>query len=58
MTPHRLEADRLPVSGQRGVGGRTRRVHRATDADRKALDEDRQALREPACEVLGGDAAP
>ncbi|MFD4176873.1 PadR family transcriptional regulator [Streptomyces anulatus] len=57
-TLHRLEADGLLASEQRVVDGRTRRVYRATEAGRKALDEDRRALRELAREVLGDDGAP
>ncbi|MFE9776143.1 PadR family transcriptional regulator [Streptomyces sp. NPDC005931] len=52
-TLHRLEADGLLVSEQRVVGGRARRVYRATEAGRKALAEDRRALAELAREVLG-----
>ncbi|BFP54571.1 PadR family transcriptional regulator [Streptomyces sp. CMC78] len=54
-TLHRLEADGLLVSEQQVVGGRTRRVYRATEAGREALAEDRRALRELAREVLGDD---
>ena len=52
---HRLEADGLLTSEQRVPGGRTRRVHRATQAGRKALEEDRRALAEPAREILPPD---
>jgi DNA-binding PadR family transcriptional regulator len=52
-TLHRLEADGLLTSEQRVVGGRTRRVYRATEAGRQALAEDRAALTELAREVLG-----
>jgi DNA-binding PadR family transcriptional regulator len=52
-TLHRLEADGLLVSKHRVVGGRVRRVYRATRAGRAALTEDRRALRELAKEVLG-----
>ncbi|MFE4255523.1 PadR family transcriptional regulator [Streptomyces sp. NPDC056910] len=56
-TLHRLEGDGLLTSEQQVVGGRTRRVYRATEAGRRALEEDRQALKELAREVLGGDAS-
>ncbi|MFE7973898.1 PadR family transcriptional regulator [Streptomyces shenzhenensis] len=55
-TLHRLEADGLLTSEQRVVDGRARRVYRATEAGKRALDADRQALRELAREVLGDDA--
>lgn len=55
-TLHRLEADGLLTSKQQVVGGRTRRVYRATAAGERALAEDRQALAELAREVLGPDA--
>ncbi len=54
-TLHRLEADGLLTSRQEVVGGRARRVYRATEAGRAALAEDRRALRELAREVLGDD---
>ncbi|MGW3952256.1 PadR family transcriptional regulator [Streptomyces sp. NPDC004752] len=54
-TLHRLEADGLLTSEQRVVDGRARRVYRATEAGKRALDADRQALRELAREVLGDD---
>ena len=54
-TLHRLEADGLLVSQQRVVGGRARRIYRATPAGRAALSEDRRALRELAREVLGNE---
>ncbi|MDT0310432.1 PadR family transcriptional regulator [Streptomyces sp. DSM 44917] len=57
-TLHRLESDGLLVSEQRVVGGRTRRVYRATEAGRAALAEDRRALRELAREVLEGGNGP
>ncbi|MDT0442193.1 PadR family transcriptional regulator [Streptomyces johnsoniae] len=56
-TLHRLETDGLLISEQRVVGGRTRRVYRATAAGKRALAEDRRALAELAREVLGGDGA-
>lgn len=52
-TLHRLEADGLLASRREVVGGRARRVYRATEAGRAALAEDRRALRELAREVLG-----
>ncbi|MEU1299871.1 PadR family transcriptional regulator [Streptomyces shenzhenensis] len=55
-TLHRLEADGLLTSEQRVVDGRARRVYRATEAGKRALDADRRALRELAREVLGDDA--
>jgi DNA-binding PadR family transcriptional regulator len=55
-TLHRLEADGLLVSEQRVVGGRVRRVYRATEDGKRALAEDREALAELAREVLGNDA--
>ncbi|MFJ8788567.1 PadR family transcriptional regulator [Streptomyces sp. NPDC102462] len=55
-TLHRLEADGLLTSEQRVVDGRARRVYRATDDGKRALDADRRALRELAREVLGDDA--
>ncbi|MBW1596170.1 PadR family transcriptional regulator [Streptomyces sp. JJ38] len=58
-TLHRLEAAGLLVSEQRVVGGRARRVYRATAAGERALEEDRRALAELAREVLGdGTATP
>lgn len=54
-TLHRLEADGLLTSEQQVVGGKARRVYRATRAGRKALAEDRKALAELAREVLGSD---
>ncbi|MEU6114460.1 PadR family transcriptional regulator [Streptomyces sp. NPDC047117] len=53
---HRLEADGLLVSEQQVVGGRTRRVYKATDTGKKALAADRGALEELAREVLGNEA--
>ncbi|MEV7010651.1 PadR family transcriptional regulator [Streptosporangium sp. NPDC051022] len=53
-TLHRLEAEELLLSEQRTVGGRVRRVYRATDTGRQALAEDRAALAELAREVLPG----
>ncbi|GHJ39378.1 PadR family transcriptional regulator [Streptomyces sp. TS71-3] len=52
-TLHRLEADGLLVSAQRAVGGRVRRLYRATTAGRQALAEDRRALAALARGVLG-----
>ncbi|GAA1439130.1 PadR family transcriptional regulator [Nocardiopsis tropica] len=52
-TLHRLEREGLLASEQRVVDGRTRRVYRATEKGRRALEEDREALRELAREVLG-----
>ncbi|MET7422463.1 PadR family transcriptional regulator [Dactylosporangium sp. NPDC005555] len=52
-TLHRLETDGLLVSEQQVVEGRVRRVYRATEAGRLALEEDRRALAELAREVLG-----
>jgi DNA-binding PadR family transcriptional regulator len=52
-TLHRLEADGLLVSEQQVVRGRARRVYRATEAGKGALEEDRRALAELAREVLG-----
>lgn len=54
-TLHRLEADGLLTSEQQVVGGKARRVYRATRAGCKALAEDRKALAELAREVLGDD---
>ncbi|MEU9885912.1 PadR family transcriptional regulator [Sphaerisporangium sp. NPDC051011] len=54
-TLHRLEAEGLLVSEQRTVGGRVRRVYRATDSGRQALAEDRAALAELARELLPGE---
>ena len=51
-TLHRLETDGLLVSEQQVVEGRTRRVYRATDAGRAALEGDRRALAELARELL------
>ncbi|WP_073952760.1 PadR family transcriptional regulator [Streptomyces kebangsaanensis] len=56
-TLHRLEADGLLTSEQRVVDGRTRRVYRATEAGKQALEEDRRALEELARELLG-DGTP
>lgn len=52
-TLHCPEGDGLPVSEQRVVGGRTRRVYRATEAGRRALAEDRTALIQLARALLG-----
>jgi len=54
-TLHRLEANGLLVSRRQVVGGRTRRVYRATPAGRTALSEDRRTLRELAREVLANE---
>lgn len=54
-TLHRLEADGLLESQTEVVEGRQRRVYRATDAGRAALEEDRRALRELAGEILPDD---
>ncbi|HYB81828.1 MAG TPA: PadR family transcriptional regulator [Mycobacterium sp.] len=54
-TLHRLEADGLLVSRRQVVGGRKRRVYRATPAGRTALSEDRRTLRELAREVLANE---
>ncbi|GIH28358.1 PadR family transcriptional regulator [Acrocarpospora phusangensis] len=51
-TLHRLEADGLLVSRQEVVESRTRRVYRATEAGRTALEQDRAALSELARELL------
>lgn len=53
-TLHRLEADGLLASEPQVVAGRTRRVYRATDAGKQALEADRRALAELAREVLPG----
>jgi DNA-binding PadR family transcriptional regulator len=53
-TLHRLEADGLLTSRQEVVGGKVRRLYRATDAGLAALAEDRAALAELAREVLPG----
>lgn len=55
-TLHRLEVDGLLVSQPRVVGGRARRVYRATEAGEQALDDDRKALAELARELLGDNA--
>lgn len=52
-TLHRMESDGLLTSTGRTVEGRNRRVYRATDAGRDALNDDRRALAELAHEVLG-----
>ncbi|MBB5157498.1 PadR family transcriptional regulator [Saccharopolyspora phatthalungensis] len=52
-TLHRLEAEGLLVSEHQLVEGRQRRVYRATEAGRQALEADKAALRELAEEVLG-----
>ncbi len=52
-TLHRLESEGLLASKQRVVGGRTRRVYRATASGKQALEQDRVALEELALEVLG-----
>ncbi|MFE5026247.1 hypothetical protein ACFRAO_23755 [Streptomyces sp. NPDC056656] len=40
------------------VDGRTRRVHRANEVGRKALEEDRRALVELTRELLPEDLSP
>lgn len=55
-TLHRLEADGLLVSRRQVVAGRMRRVYRATQAGRAALNDDRRTLRELAQELLGNEA--
>lgn len=49
---HRMEAEGLLVSTRQVVGGRVRKVYRATDQGCAVLAETRQALRELADEVL------
>lgn len=52
-TLHRMEADGLLTSRAEVVGGRTRRVYRATtDAGLSALADGRRAVAELAAEVL------
>lgn len=50
---HRMEQDGLLTSRHVVVGGRTRRVYRATPSGRKALRDMKRVLRELADEVLG-----
>ena len=52
-TLHRMEAEALLASDKVVVGGRTRRVYRATPAGRDALAEGILALKEMAHEILG-----
>ncbi|GLU60945.1 PadR family transcriptional regulator [Paenarthrobacter ureafaciens] len=51
-TLHRMEQDGLLVSRQEVVGGRPRRVYRATTAGLDALAEGRRSIAELAAEVL------
>jgi DNA-binding PadR family transcriptional regulator len=51
-TLHRLERDGLLTSRHVVVGGRSRRVYRATASGRKALREMQRVLQELADEVL------
>ena len=51
-TLHRMESEGLLLSETVVVEGRRRRVYRATEAGRVALEADRAALRELAGEVL------
>lgn len=51
-TLHRMEAEGLLTSHTEIVGGRTRRVYRATDAGLIALADGRRAVAELAAEVL------
>ncbi|MDQ2709103.1 MAG: PadR family transcriptional regulator [Actinomycetota bacterium] len=51
-TLHRMERDGLLVSEHVVVGGRTRRVYRATPAGVAALEDGRRAIRELADEIL------
>lgn len=55
-TLHRMEAEGLLTSRAEVVGGRTRRVYRATDAGLIALADGRRAVAELAAEVLSTDA--
>ena len=52
-TLHRMEQDGLLTSRHVIVGGRSRRVYRATTSGRKALRDMKRVLRELADEVLG-----
>ncbi|NLT05544.1 MAG: helix-turn-helix transcriptional regulator [Solirubrobacterales bacterium] len=52
-TLHRLERRGLLASRKEVVGGRRRRVYRATPQGRRELERMRKALRELADEVLG-----
>jgi len=51
-TLHRMEEEGLLLSRQEVVGGRPRRVYRATAAGRDALADGRRAVAELAAEVL------
>ncbi|MET4095075.1 PadR family transcriptional regulator [Arthrobacter sp. UYCu712] len=51
-TLHRMEQDGLLVSHQDAVGGRPRRVYRATEAGFDALAEGRRSIAELAAEIL------
>jgi DNA-binding PadR family transcriptional regulator len=51
-TLHRMEQDGLLASRQEVVGGRPRRVYRATEAGIEALAEGRRSVAELAAEVL------
>jgi DNA-binding PadR family transcriptional regulator len=51
-TLHRMEDEGLLTSTTEVVGGRTRRVYRATDAGLALLAEGRRAVAELATEVL------
>lgn len=51
-TLHRMEQDGLLVSRQEVVGGRPRRVYRATTAGLDALAEGRRSVAELAAEIL------
>lgn len=51
-TLHRMEDEGLLTSTTEVVGGRTRRVYRATEAGLSDLDEARRAVAELAAEVL------
>jgi DNA-binding PadR family transcriptional regulator len=55
---HRMTADGLLTTRSEVVGGRVRKLYRATDAGRAALAEGRRALSELAREVLPGGSAP
>ena len=51
-TLHRMEQDGLLASRQEVVGGRPRRVYRATNAGLEALEEGRRSIAELAAEIL------
>ncbi len=51
-TLHRMEEENLLTSRRIVVGGRTRRVYRATSAGLEALEDGRRAVAELAAEVL------